>query len=93
MDVKDYCKTLGAELTVWKAKVYDIIARLDKVSSGEKEKVIDQVRDIHVLFVELDDRIRRLERECPTEWGPDKAEIEQKISTLTGKIAYLRTPA
>jgi len=90
MDVKDYCKTLEAELTVWKAKVYDIIARLDKVSSGEKEKVIDQVRDLHVLFVELDDRISRLKRECPTEWGPDKIEIEQKISTLTGKIGYLR---
>lgn len=90
MEVKDYCKTLEAELTVWKAKVYDIIARLDKVSSGEKEKVIDQVRDLHVLFVELDDRISRLKRECPTEWGPDKIEIEQKISTLTGKIGYLR---
>ncbi|MCX5720389.1 MAG: hypothetical protein NT055_10675 [Nitrospirae bacterium] len=90
MDVKDYCKTLEAELTVWKAKVYDIIARLDKVSSGEKEKVIDQVRDLHALFVELDDRISRLKRECPTEWGPDKIEIEQKISTLTGKIGYLR---
>jgi len=90
MDVKDYCKTLEAELTVWKAKVYDIIARLDKVSSGEKEKVIDQVRDLHALFVELDERISRLKRECPTEWGPDKIEIEQKISTLTGKIGYLR---
>ena len=90
MDVKDYCKTLEAELTVWKAKVYDIIARLDKVSSGEKEKVIGQVRDLHALFVELDDRISRLKRECPTEWGPDKIEIEQKISTLTGKIGYLR---
>lgn len=90
MDVKDYCKNLASELTVWKAKVYDIIARLDKVSSGEKEKIIDQVRDIHVLFVELDDRISRLERECPTEWGSDKIEIEQRISTLGGKIGYLK---
>ena len=85
MNVKDYCKTLESELVVWKAKVYDIVARLDKVSSGDKQKVIDQVRDLHVLIEELDDRINRLERECPTEWGPDKIELEQKIHKISTK--------
>jgi len=84
MDVKDYCNNVEAELTGWKAKVNDIVARLDKVSSGDKAKVTDQVRDLHILIEELDDRINRLEKEYPLEWEPDKLEIEQKIHTIKG---------
>lgn len=79
MELKDYCSNLSAELTGWKAKVYDIIRRLDKLSSGDKAKVMDQVYDLHILLGELEDRIERLTRECPTEWSPDKIEIEQKL--------------
>ena len=38
MDVKSYCGSLAIELTGWKAKVYDITRKLDKMSSGDKEK-------------------------------------------------------
>jgi hypothetical protein len=79
MELKDYCSNLSTELTGWKAKAYDIVRRLDKVSSGEKAKVVDQVRDLHILIEELEDRIEHLRRECPTEWGPDRMEIEQKL--------------
>ena len=89
MKLKDYCSTLSAELTGWKAKVYDILRRLDKVSSGDKAKVFDQVKDIHILLEELDDRIERLTRECPTEWSPDKIEIEQKLIKLKNKWEHL----
>ena len=40
MDVKSYCDSLTIELTGWKAKVYDIVRKLDKMSSGDKEKVV-----------------------------------------------------
>jgi hypothetical protein len=79
MELKDYCSNLSSELTGWKAKAYDIVRRLDKVSSGEKAKVVDQVRDLHILVEELEDRIERLRKECPTVWSPDQMEIEQKI--------------
>ena len=89
MELKDYCSNLSSELTGWKAKAYDIVRRLDKVSSGEKAKVVDQVRDLHILVEELEDRIERLRRECPTVWSPDQIEIEQKLSSLKGKLAHL----
>jgi hypothetical protein len=31
---------------------------------------------------EIDDRIARLKRECPTEWSPDKIELDSKISRI-----------
>lgn len=79
MKLKDYCSNLSVELTGWKAKAYDIVRRLDKLSSGEKAKIIDQVTDLHILIEELEDRIERLRRECPIEWSPDQMEIEQKL--------------
>ena len=48
MELKDYCSNLSAELTGWKAKAYDIVHRLEK-SLRNKAKVVDQVRDLHIL--------------------------------------------
>ena len=83
MDVGAYCDSLTIELTGWKAKVYDIIRRLDKLSSGDKEKVLPQVNDLHILIEELDDRIGRLKNQCPTDWSPDKIELESKLTKIS----------
>jgi len=85
MDVKDYCQGVQAELTGWKAKVYDVVRKLDKLPSGDKEKVVPQVNELHMIVEELTDRIDRLNRECPTQWGPDKIELETKIDSLKVK--------
>jgi len=83
MELKDYCTAMGTELTAWKAKVDDVVRKLDKLPSGEKEKAADQVRDLHIIVEELSDRIDKLEKECPTEWTPIKNDIE-------GKFVHLR---
>jgi hypothetical protein len=49
MDIKDYCSKLQTELTVWKAKVYDVVRKSDKASSGDKEKVVPYINDIHIM--------------------------------------------
>jgi predicted nuclease with TOPRIM domain len=85
MELKDYCSNVSAELVGWKAKVYDIVRKLDKLSSGDKAKVADQVRDLHILIEEIENRIDRLNKECPIEWSPDRIEIEQKIHTIKSK--------
>ena len=82
---ENYCDTLAAELGGWKAKVLDVVQRFDRVSSGDKEKVIDQVRDLHVFLGEIDNRIDGLRTECPTDWEPREAEMEVP---LTEKYIY-----
>ena len=43
MDVQDYCKGLEMEMTAWKAKLYDVIRKVDKLGSAEKEKVLPNI--------------------------------------------------
>jgi hypothetical protein len=82
MDVKSYCDRLQQDLIVWKAKIYDIARGLDKMPSDKKTKVMQSVNDLHNVVDDIDGRIRRLEKECPVEWGPEKIELEKKFKKL-----------
>lgn len=78
--VPSYCDNLVNELGGWKAKVHDVVAKIDRVSSGDKEKIIDQVRDLHMFMEELENRIEGLTVECPTDWDPGDIEMKVKLS-------------
>lgn len=82
MDIQDYCDNLANELTNWKAKVYDVVRKLDQTPTGDKSKVVPQVNELHMILEELDERIGRLRMECPTEWAPEREEMEGKFSHL-----------
>ena len=83
MELQDYCQNVQTELTGWKAKVYDVMRRLDRADTGDKGKVVSQVNDLHILVEELSYRISQLERECPTEWRPASGEeIQNKLQAL-----------
>lgn len=84
-DVNNYCDNVVAELSVWKAKAYDVVRRIDKLSSGDKAKLGDQVNDLHMYIEEFENRIDRLRRECPTDWKSDQIEMETKFDHLKGK--------
>lgn len=77
MDVKDYCGAMGTELTAWKAKMYDITRRLDKLGTAEREKILPNVEDLHILIEDIGARIEQLRTECPSEWSPEKQAIDQ----------------
>ena len=83
MDLNSYCDSLSVELTGWKEKVDNIVSKLDKMESGDKEKVVPHVNELHGLIEELNDRIERLKKECPTEWSPDRIELDSKLSRIT----------
>jgi len=82
MELQAYCRNVQIELTGWKAKVYDVMRRLDRVDSGDKGNVVSQVNDLHIFVEELGDRISQLERECPTEWHPVREDIQNKLQSL-----------
>ena len=85
MRVKDYCDGVAIELSGWKAKMYDVVRKLDKVSSGDKQRVVPLVNELHMVLEELDDRVGRLRSECPTQWQPDKIDIENKFQVIKTK--------
>jgi hypothetical protein len=83
-EVQSYCDNVVTELSVWKARIYDVVRKVDKLSSGDKAKVGDQVNDLHIFVEELENRIDRLRRECPTDWKADEIEMEAKFGHLKG---------
>ncbi|MCU0598975.1 MAG: hypothetical protein MUE70_06930 [Desulfobacterales bacterium] len=85
MKVKDYCGSMEIELTAWKAKLYDMIRKIDKLSSGDKEKMLGNIGDLHNIVTELEDRISELKNECPTEWSPQKKQIDNAHVDMRSK--------
>jgi predicted nucleic acid-binding Zn-ribbon protein len=82
MDVKDYCNNVQMELNTWKARLYDVMRRVDNLSTGEKQHMYGSIEDLHILLTELNDRVEQLRSECPTEWSPQREEIKIKVDDL-----------
>ena len=85
MDVKDYCKGLEQELTIWKARLFDLHRKIDALPSAYKERMLANAEDIHMLVVEMSDRVDALRTECPSEWGTEKKEIDDVYTAVGGK--------
>ncbi|MFO7496930.1 MAG: hypothetical protein R6X05_14990 [Desulfobacterales bacterium] len=86
MDVKDYCSGLEVEMTAWKAKLYDLTRKVDRLGTKEKEKVLANVEDLHILLTEMGDRVQQLKTECPSDWGTDKQKIEKAGVDMRSKF-------
>jgi hypothetical protein len=85
MDVMDYCKSMEAEMTAWKAKLYDTMRKIDKLGTSEREKILPNIEDLHILLEEMEERVGQLKNECPTEWSPAKKEIDSGTVNMRGK--------
>ena len=85
MDVKDYCGAMSTELTAWKAKMYDIVRRLDKMGTAERKNILAQVEDMHILIADMAARIDHLNRECPSKWSPDRKVIDRATVDMRAK--------
>jgi len=85
MDVQDYCKSMETEMSAWKAKLYDVMRKVDKLGSAEKEGILANVEDLHMLLEEMSDRVEKLKTECPSDWSPIKGEIEGGSVDMRGK--------
>jgi hypothetical protein len=71
------------ELTAWKAIVYDIVRKMEKLPSGEKEKILPNIEDIHILIEEMDARIEQIRATCTPETGINDIKTERENFTYT----------
>jgi len=39
MTSKNYCRIMDMELTGWRAKLYDVISKIDRLPTGDKQKM------------------------------------------------------
>ena len=82
MDANVYCDTLEIQLADWKARLYDVIQIVDKLSEGEKEAFSPSVRSLHSIVKELDSEVELLRTACPTDWSPNRKTIDDKMAEL-----------
>ena len=85
MDVQDYCKSMETEMAAWKAKLYDVMRKVDKLGTAQREKILPNIEDLHMLLEEMSDRVEKLRTECPSDWSPIKSEIEEGSIDMRGK--------
>ncbi len=85
-NIEGYCDNLSIELAGWKTKLAGVVKKLDSVSTGDKEKVVAEVNELHMVMEELYDRIEKLRRECATSWEPEREEIEKKAGWMRQKL-------
>ena len=90
MKARNCCKTMEAELTAWKANVYDIARKMEELPSGEREKILPNIEDLHMLIAEMDDRIEQIRDNCTPETGiddirTDREEFDKHLTTLRVK--------
>jgi hypothetical protein len=85
MNVIDYCKGMEMELISWKAKMYGLTRKLESLGSKEREKVLVNVQDLNMLITEMSSRIEQFKNECPTEWSPQKKDIDKGSVDMRGK--------
>lgn len=85
MEVYDYCENVNMELTVWKERLYDVISKIEHLSTGNKQRMYEEVNGLYIILAELEDRIEQLRTECPTEWQPAQKEVSNKLSGLSSR--------
>ena len=87
MKARNCCKTMEAELTAWKANVYDIVRHMENLPGGEREKILPNIEDLHILITEMDDRIDQIRENCTPEMGiadirTDREEFDKSMTKL-----------
>jgi hypothetical protein len=92
MDLQDFCMNAHTDLTGWKAKIYDVMRRMDKLPPAEKAKTRDLVNDLNVVVDEILDALTQLQRECPAEWSSERKELQKKFKTLGERWDLVSSP-
>jgi len=89
MDVSAYCDTLEEQLSGWKAKLYDVIRIVDKLSEGDKETAFPSIRGLHSIVDEIDSEVEQLRIACPAEWSPNRQNLDGKMAELQQTLKNL----
>ena len=78
------------ELTAWKAIIYDISRKMEQVPSSDRQKILPNIEDLHILVTEMDDRIEQIREECTPETGiddlrTDREKFDKSVTNLRVK--------
>ena len=85
MDAKNYCRSIEVELYGWKAKMYDMVRKVDKLRRSDKDAVHARVEELHKNIADMENLIEQLQTECPLEFGTEKKQIDETSAGMKKK--------
>ncbi len=65
MEAKEFCNTLSAELSGWRARMYGIIGHVETLPALDRQYFSSDVNALRAIISEIEDAIRDLKVECP----------------------------
>jgi hypothetical protein len=74
MDTREYCDNVTHELAGWQEKLDGIVKKIERMSTGEKEKVYYELNGLNIVADELRTRIDGLSKACSLNWKPVKGD-------------------
>ena len=89
MEVSAYCDTLEQQLSEWKAKLYDVIRIVDKLTDENKETVYPSIQGLHSIVDEIDSEVEQLRTACPADWSPNRQNLDAKMTELQQTLKTL----
>ncbi len=90
MNTTEYCDNVTHELAEWKSKLDGIVSKVERLSTGDKEKVFYELNGLQIMADELRDRIEGLNKACSLNWEPfkgDDHEVTWPIPSARGYVS------
>jgi hypothetical protein len=82
MELKAYCADMRGEVASWKAKAYDLMRTVYRSASQPDETMASSMGHLGEMIYEMEQKIERLDTECPANWDKEKADLGRIISGM-----------
>ena len=86
MEITNYCK-IDLKLTGWKAKLHDLICKMENLPAGEKQRIHEELSALHIVMAEVDEKIAKLKTDFPAQWNQEKEKLVSQVAKLGEKYA------
>jgi len=78
-DVNSFCDKTYKQLIALKAGLYDVLTKAETLSDSIHTDTSDQLKS---LIAGIEDGLGELKNQCPSDWSPNKKDIEDKMAEL-----------
>ena len=65
--------------------MYDMIRKVEQLRRADKEKIVEQVEQLHKHISEMERMINDLQSECPVEYSDRKQKIDKNTADMKKK--------
>jgi len=85
-DVKDYCERTYKRLVGLKAGLFDVMTKAESVSDAVHSEAVGKLQS---LVEGIEAGLDELTNQCPSDWSPNKKELDDSMDQLAKTLGDL----